>query len=803
MKHFRFKPLALSTFTLLATQAAPSWSAIEEIVVTANKRGENLSEVGMTVAALSTEEIKNKGMSSLGDFANAVPGLIYTQSTTNTPIFTLRGVGFNEASLGVYPATSLYIDQAPLPFPALASRIAFDLERVEVLKGPQGTLFGQNSTGGAINFIAAKPTDDFTFGGDVSFGRFDRVETNGYVSGALSDNLRARLSFTMANADEWQSSSTRDDENGKEDYYAVRLLTEWEPTDQARFNINLNTWKDESDPQAQQLVGVTPGVPAFTRPLSYDQPFSPEEPRAADWSTTECFESLPEDDCSGNYAPRSDREFYQAVIRGDFDISDDLTLTTMLSYADFEQDQATDGDGSYLVTAELDKAIGEIETFSTEVRLANGPDNALRWIVGANFESSETFEDQNLRYWDNTNYNPANIYINASGYTVDQDIESYAAFANVEYDLNDVITLRAGARYTDTTIDDETCSYAPGDGRVADLFNLLAGPLVPFINANNTPFDPIGGYPDCFSLNEDEVPGEIYAESLGEDNVSWKVGIDYNLSDDSLVYANISQGYKAGSFPALSVAKFEGLAPVTQESVMSYELGLKSLMAEGTVQLNGAVFYNDYEDKQIRGKLLDEIFGSLDKLFNVPESEIFGAEIELTVMPVDALTLSGSVTYLDSEVKEYSGSNVFGLITDFAGAPIPFTPEWTYTLDADYRIFLESGGEIFMGATLTGQSDSDAVFGAEGLSVAEAGTLKGAPEGSYRALDDTPFVIDDFYTVDARIGYQSADQSWKVMLFGKNITDEYYYTTVIPSFDSIGRFAGKPVTYGVKVSYDY
>jgi outer membrane receptor protein involved in Fe transport len=801
MRPVRFKPLALSAIALMAAQAAPTWAVIEEIIITANKRGENLSEVGMSVAALSSQQIKDKGITSLGDFAAAVPGLIFTPSETNTPIFTLRGVGFNESSLGVYPATSLYIDQAPLPFPALASHVAFDLERVEVLKGPQGTLFGQNSTGGAINFIAAKPTAELAYGGDISFGRFDRVETNGYVSGPLSDNLRARLAFTTANADEWQSSSTRDDENGKEKYYALRLLTEWEPTDTARFNFNVSTWKDKSDPQAQQLIAVTPGVPAFTRPQSLDVPFSPEESRAADWSTTECTEALPGDDCTGNYAPRSDREFYQAVARGDFDLSDDLTLTAMLSYADFEQDQATDGDGTYLVTAELDKGLGEITTFSAEVRLANSPDSAIRWIVGGNYESSETFEDQNLRYWDNTNYNPANLYINGSGYTVDQDIESYAVFGNLEFDLGDIVTLRAGARYTDTTIDDETCSYAPGDERVADLFNLLG--TLDFINPDGNAFVPIGGFPDCFSLNDDNVPGEIFAESLQEDNVSWKIGADFHVTDDSLVYVNISQGYKAGSFPALSVAKWEGMKPVTQESVLSYELGVKSLLAEGMVQVNAAVFYNDYEDKQVRGKLLDPIFGSLDKLFNVPESEIFGAEMAVTVSPTDALTLSAAVTYLDSEVTKFSGSNAYGIIENFAGDPLPFTPEWTYTLDADYRFLLKSGGEVFFGATLTGQSDSDAVFGASHISVEETAAQKGVAPGTYRALTDNPFVIDEYYTVDARIGYQSADEHWKVMVFGKNVTDEYYWTTVITSFDSAGRFAGKPATYGIKVSYDF
>ena len=164
-----------------------------DIVVTANKREQSLNKVGLTVTAFSAQQLTERRVNSLQDLAAAIPGLAFAPSANNTPILTLRGVGFNESSLGVYPAVSVYVDQAPLPFPVLASHATFDLERVEVLKGPQGTLFGQNSTGGAINYIAAKPTKEFKAGGDVSYGRFNQIEANAFVSGPLSDTLGARL----------------------------------------------------------------------------------------------------------------------------------------------------------------------------------------------------------------------------------------------------------------------------------------------------------------------------------------------------------------------------------------------------------------------------------------------------------------------------------------------------------------------------------------------------------------------------------------------------------------------------------
>ena len=224
----------------------------------------------------------------------------------------LRGIGFNESSLGVYPAVSVYVDQVPLSFPVLASHSAYDLERIEVLKGPQGTLFGQNSTGGAINYIAAKPTKTFEAGGDMSFGRFNAIEGNGYISGPLSDSVRARLAVTGKNADGWQYSYTQPNEkNGKESYVAGRLTVDVDATDKIKLSFSANGWKDKSDPQAQQLIAIheqigagatgaehhaldaTPLIdpvrngysvpPAGCADAELCYPFSPFNSRAADW----------------------------------------------------------------------------------------------------------------------------------------------------------------------------------------------------------------------------------------------------------------------------------------------------------------------------------------------------------------------------------------------------------------------------------------------------------------------------------------------------------------------------------------
>jgi outer membrane receptor protein involved in Fe transport len=758
-----------------ATQIDTSDAA--DIVVTANKRQENINKVGLSITAVSGEALQDRKVTSLEDIASVIPGLAFASSTANTPIFTLRGVGFNESSLGVYPAVSVYLDQTPLPFPVMASHTAFDLERVEVLKGPQGTLFGQNSTGGAINYIAAKPTNSFEAGGDISYGRFNQIEGNAFVSGPITPNLRFRLAGTALHSDDWQKSYTRDDKLGEQNYYAGRLLLDWDPTDTIRFALNVNGWRDKSDPQAQQLVLKFGQIPAYASPALLDYPFPRDNARTADWST-------------GDLRPRADRKFFQAALRSDFDLTDNLTLTSITSYDDYKQNQVTDGDGMNLIIFDLEKNDGYIRSFNQELRLANDQTGTFRWILGANYEKSTTFENQILRYIDSTNYNPNNLYINASGVTNKQKIENYAFFGNAEYKLTEELTLKAAARYTQSRNNVNICGYSPGDGHVADLFNLLGSLL------SSVPFTPIG-QTDCYTLNETNTPGEPYVRTLKEDNVSWRAGIDYQVTPQTLIYANASRGYKAGSFPSLAAATYAALAPVTQESVTAYEAGVKTQLFDRKVGLNFAAFYYDYRDKQIRGKTTDPIFGILDVLVNVPKSRIQGAEADLTLRPTDGLTITAAGTFLDSKVQRYDGLNVIGATDNFRGDPLPFTPKWSGSLNVDYKVRMPNGGSPFIGFTVTGRSASDATLGGRRI------TFPASPATILKPGVDYIYKIDGYATVDARVGYVSDGDRWRVSLWGKNIFNEYYWTNVIPANDSSARFAGRPATYGITFGFNF
>lgn len=759
-----------------------------EIVVTANKREQSINKVGLAITALSGDALKDQNIVSLADLANSIPGLSYAPSATQTPVYTLRGVGFYESSLAAYPTTSVYIDQVPLPFPALSTHANFDLERVEVLKGPQGTLFGQNSTGGAINFIAAKPTREFEAGGDITYGRFNRLEGNFYISGPLSDTLRARLAVTAARADDWQYSYTRNDKLGEVGYYAARLLVDWEPTDRLNFELNLNGWRDKSDPQAPQYQTLLSQSPATTVPGLRAFPFAPFKPRAADWTPST--------------RPHADNRLLHAAGRMNWEIVDGITLTAISSYADYKPDQGFETDGTTLMVDDFIIDRGFVKSFNQELRVANSDASDFRWVVGANYEKSHVYEYQ-LQTLSEISTAPIFGYTGAYVYS-DQHMRNYAFFGNGELDIGDRVTVKAGARYTNARRSAATCTGDPGDGSFGGVFDSLANAIqlgfvpvagftptgvpVPPIGAGCAPLDNItaDGTPATY------LPGE-YNDVLKEDNISWRLGVDFKPSNTTLLYVNAAKGYKAGSFPIASAATWEQFLPVTQESLLSYEAGFKLGLFDRRLQLSGAAFYYDYKDKQLRSKIVDPIFGVLDALDNIPKSRMIGFEIDATLTPVDGLVLSASGSILDSKITRFVGPNTAGAPVDYAGSVIPYTPKYQLRLAADYKWRMGSA-EPFVGIVFSTRSKAVAnIGGSRGLVV--------TPDFASSVPVDHTYTIDGYSLVDVRLGASFDDDKWKVSFFGKNIFNKYYQTNIFTDYDTIARFAGQPATYGVTVSF--
>lgn len=782
--------VALSAALLAGTALVPAHAQSEpqgtadgrygvaDIVVTANKRSQSINDVGLTISAIGSEALEKQGVRTLDDLARSVPGLSFAPTDFGTPIFTLRGVGYYDNSLGGYPTTSVYVDEVPLPFSTLALHTNLDLERVEVLKGPQGTLFGQNSTGGAINFIAAKPTKDLAAGVDATIGRFGAGEANGFLSGPVTENLGFRLSGQYGFGSPWQRSYTRDDTIGRKNYLNGRLLLHWEPTSDFRVTLNVNGWRDTSEPQQPQYVALFPQVvlPDGTSAVSPDVaafPFSPTTPRAADWS--------PEN------RPSSHKRQYQTSLRFDYDIADHIQLTSISNYVDYRVRQNLDLDGSPFESLEYGDE-GYLRSFTQELRLAGGEGTPFRWVVGGNLELSHTYEEQYTFYKDSTI--AAFFGISTGGNSTDQKFRNYAFFGNGEFDITPELTVKAGARYTNARVKGNTCAFDAGDG-------LVNGTALFFFGLMNPPGTPLPtlNIGDCIALGPDGQPGP-YILTQTEDNVSWRVGLDYKPNRDLLLYANIAKGYKAGSFPALSALTYVSYVPVVQEALMDYEAGFKAQLLDRRVGLNGAVFYYDYTNKQLLTKAPDLIAGLLPVLANIPKSRVKGAELELNAAPLEGLRLSAAATYLDAKITDYVGVNAGGAVADFAGTDIPFTPKWQFAVNADYSPPVTGPVHPFIGASLTSRTSTTSIVGSAIGAIINPGYQSSVP------IEDT-YNVRGYTLLDLRAGVEADDGRWRLMVWGKNVTNQHYWNNVITAYENIVRYAGQPATYGVTFSYKF
>lgn len=746
-----------------------------DIVVTANKREQKLNDVGLTVAVVSGNMLKEQQINSLADLANAIPSLSFSNTANGTPVYTLRGVGFNESSLAAYPTVSVYLDEVALPFGALTRHSAFDLERVEVLKGPQGTLFGQNATGGAINYVAAKPTPELSAGLDLGYGRFNEIVADGYVSGPIGEGLGIRIAARTHHGDGWQRSNTRPgDRNGKVENYMGRILLAYDNGGPLRLMLNVNGWKDKSDTQAPQYIASNVQNPV-TDPGFEAAPFSPRTPRDADWTPN---------------GTDANNRLWQTSLRADLDLTDTITLTSLTSYIDYKQRQEDDGDGIASQNLDLTSDRGRIKSFSQELRLSNGGGEAFRWVLGANYEHSKVNQDADLAY--RTSSSGATLGtlgypIWSSSYYSYQKMTNYAFFGNVEYDISPEFTVKGGIRYTKAKSSTRSCNYYKDDleGNVGQFFYdvLLGGAFGPYVNGT------------CFQINDQDTaiggvdPGDpgLYRETLKEDNVSWKVGVDYKPTQDILLYANVAKGYKAGGFPTVSSSTYISYLPVRQESVLSYEAGFKASLIDRTLQFNGAAFYYDYKDKQLRSKVLQLPFGILDILQNVPKSTIKGFELELSARPTRGLTSNIAFTYLEAKIKDFVGINAAGVDADFSGTRMPFTPKFQLSWSTDYEFALNDGMNAFVGGTVNMRSDTVSVIGGD--------------INPPTANPQTPglFQIGAYETVDLRAGVKTADDRWRFSVWGKNVFNSYYWNNVVAGFDTIVRYTGKPATYGASV----
>jgi iron complex outermembrane recepter protein len=738
---------------------ATQTGAESEIVVTAQRREQSLSDVGMSITALGGAALETRNVNDTGDLAKLVPGFSVGETGFNTPVYTLRGVGVNEQSIGNASSVAIYTDEVPLPYPVMTVGATLDVQRIEVLKGPQGTLYGQNSTGGAVNYITNKPGDRLEAGITGSYGRFNAINLTGYVSTPISDTLGIRVAGRLDHAGPWQTSLTRDDKIGKVRRFAGRVLVKWEPSSNFSALLNFNGFKDTSDNLVPQLVQVVQNTRLRAQfPFYYDSP-KPDSARRTDWDPGKDYDR--------------DNRLYQIALSMNWSLNEALTLTSITAYSDYKKDDFIENDGTQYNQSEY-TTNGSIKAFSQELRLA-AQFSGVRWLLGGNISRDRPREYNVQLFTVNGNVTA----LGTPGFTAiaadsRQKVRSWAVFTNIDIPITSQLDLIGGLRLSEDRRSVAQCTRDPGFGGGAQAFQRsinsqrAAKGLAPI---TITP----GG---CTTYNENLEP-TLFRDKLVERNAPWDVTLNYKPVRDTILYGRIAKGFKSGNFPTLGATLTASYFPVVQEELLAYELGAKVRISRA-LRFETAIFRYDYTNKQMRGRVPLPVFGLQVAQVNVPKSRIKGAEGTIVLTPIEGLSLVASGTYLDAKIKRFVGSDFSGVFVDQSGQTLNFTSKYSANADASYEHPLSDSLTGFIGANLAYRSK-------------QVGQIS-APAA---------FLIKPYTLLDAQLGIENHDKHWKAWIWGKNLTNKYYWTSVSQFSQSYVKYPGMPITYGISASFKY
>ncbi len=761
MKNAQYNPLALAVAAAViglgASAPAFAQQALEEVVVTAQKKSASVMDVPIAITALSGGDIKDLRLTDAMDIQAYVTNIDIKGTLGGTnPAITIRGVGLNDFNANNNPSVGVYFDEVFLVSSGMLNFSTFDVERIEVLKGPQGTLYGRNTNGGAINYFSTKPTFESDGYLTVTGGNYDLIEVEGAYGDAINEQWAYRVSGKWSDQGENYIDNKLGSDFDGSDLATGRLALRYEG-DSVTFDTNLTI--------GSQSIGFTPFKNrGFIDPLSEDLapcPTAASGNPAQDFSCTSILfgvggilgnfdvETFPnQKPFEATYAnnidtPSTDTDSLMWVGKFDVAVGDNGTFSSVTSYSDVDREYADSVFGSLLGYHYFDAAREEeIQQFSQEFRYRLATDS-YDWTTGL-FYSEDEVESENI-----TDATDALATLYAIDY--EQETTAAALFSRFEYILSERWSVELGLRY----------SWEERDfvGGTTDLN--------PYNQSAILYFPP----PDGFGLPP-EFAGPLPLTTdtkikFDEDDVSGRLGANYRPNDDWLIYASVSTGFKSGIvFSDITFAP-EEMGPLDPEDLTAYEAGFKGTLLEGTMQLEGAVFLYDYEDIQTQ---VPTDFGLT--FTNAEEADIQGLELSVNWQATDGLNLRAGASWLDTEFDD----------PGLDGNELPNAPELQYNLIARYDWSMDNG----MGLSL--QAD-----------------MKYTDEMYKEATNNPLAQTDDYTLVNGRIALLGADDSWELALWGKNLTDEDYreHVFVVDFFAITGDLYNTPRTYGVTYTYNF
>ena len=721
---------------------------VEEIIVTAQKRSQSIQDTGITITAFTGNDMESLGFDEPRDLMFQTPGLVVSYSVgSSLPNFALRGVGLNDFAPNNSSPVAVHMDEVYQSYSALLNFGLFDMERVEVLKGPQGTLFGRNTTGGTVNFYSRKPTQEFSAGIKGSYGRYDMARVDFHVNGGLSDDVAGRIAGFFKTQDEgpWHSRFLDKDLGAIDEWWALRAQLNFTPGENLEVNVNVHGGREESEGAQYNMLPALSAGGAGPCPAYLDGSLQGGEP--------DCFDLLGNQEPDNNPFTSSaglvntqELESIGANITINWDLGHSV-LTSISAYDHLYRFSTEDADGFPQIIVD-DLYENKVDQYSQELRLASNSDAAFGWLLGAYYSNDEM--DTPKQEFLGTDF-PAPGGLNA---IYKQETDSVAVFGNVNWEFVDSLRLNAGIRYTH-----EKRSF---DGRT------IATITPPVIGGEGVPFDP------------DFILASL-TDKMTFDDVSWKVGFDYFPNEDWLYYTTISKGFKSGGFNGNLAFSDAELKPFNEENLIAYEAGVKGTLLNGSMQWTAAAFYYDYEDVILQiGETLSLPGGGSFTVFrfsNGADAEVKGFESNISWRLVDGFDVRAGLAYTDSKLKNAAVGN-----ENLNGSRLNYTPDWSANWLVRYQQPLN--GKLTAGIQFDGTYKDD-FFGE-------------VPNAAVNA-------IDGYTILNARLSIDSSDERWGVAAVVQNLSDEEYtqYINDLIGLGTVLRTAGYPRTYSVEFSYNW
>ncbi len=738
---------------------------VEEVVVTAQRRSENIQNVPVSVQAVTSKQLQALGIKQTEDLGQITPNLTIAspEGAGNQPLITIRGIGLNDFDSNNAGPNGIYVDDVYISAPSAQSFAIFDLDGVQVLKGPQGTLYGRNTSGGALVFTTKKPTDYFTGDFHVEYGNFNTVNVSGGVGGPIAQSLDGRISAVYNYSDGYMHNEFNNSQAAGVNNGAVRLQLLWKPIDNLKVSLESTVGYLNQDPTEYGHTGIyAPGTQGTATPTV----LSPSQ--AAGGGGVDLFGyKSPGGFYTGSYNQTAHLKAFNIIeaLRVDYKING-IDLTSISSYQHNWKyyPEETDSSPNNLLSATYGV---HSNTWTQEFRAAQST-KQYDWVAGVYYLYEDLKQNQPLYILQD-----GDLF---GGFGLPPGPGAFDGIAQRSYDYSDQTTNSAAI-------------YGQGDYNIGKLTLTLGGRYTyekKSFDYNGSTQYQTGGLGNYGPL-QDQINA---SESQTASNVTFRVAGSYHLTHDIMGYASMATGFKSGDFNGsflsndLEQALLQ-LTPVKPEHVTSYEVGAKTSWFEHRVVLNAALFYNNYTNEQIFAtvpQVLQTLAGPIESttqiLTNAAKAHTQGVELEFTATPIRGLTINLDPAFLEAKIDQ-AGLPTFGGSVDLNGKQLANAPHFSFSGDIDYKF------QVFTDDTIDVRWNSN--------------------YRSHEFFDSTndPYIQQDAYWLhNLNVSYQM-HQGYEVGVYMRNLTGTHYNITstdLSSPFGFIEPVRGAPRTYGVELT---